>query len=150
MKGPGDKLGQRMISFLCVPFCEGHMGLLKDGTSHVLKCLHFRSFEHLKTMILLAILVLLSIQEGNSRIQTRVVGYKVPNRDPDSQSSEERSTGEKSNLKKEGYRVISPALDNQSAGTKPAPFKQLSRLSSYQPDKPFVVSDISFLVSLGM
>ena len=101
-------------------------------------------------MILLAILVVLSIQEGNSRIQTRVVGYKVQNSNHDSQSSEERSTKEKSNLKGEGYRVMGPDLNNQPAGTKPAPFKQLFRISRYLPDQSFVDSDISFLVSLGM
>ena len=46
--------------------------------------------------MLFAILLFLRIQEGNSRIQTRVVGYQVPNRQHDSQSKEERSMEEKS------------------------------------------------------
>ena len=49
-------------------------------------------------MMLFAILVFLRIQEGNSRIQTRVVGYQEPNRHHDSQSKEERSMEEKSYL----------------------------------------------------
>ena len=96
-EGYSDKLGRKMIALLCTFLFGVKLAFWKMW--HVIfQCLYFGRFERLKTMMLFAILVFLRIQEGNSRIQTRVVGYQVPNRHHDSQSKEEKSMEEKSYL----------------------------------------------------